>query len=113
MKKLLNIFLLAFSLLSATSLSFAVDASIKGDPSSISASGYPIGKPSMYERTRRMPSKYGNTRGRSIMDMYQGSSHQRMLRSAKSKHMLQVLEKMNEYLVLHIVSNPQVPRKAS
>lgn len=86
MKKLLNIFLLAFSLLSATSLSFAVDASIKGDPSSISASGYPIGKPSMYERTRRMPSKYGNTRGRSIMDMYQGSSHQRMLRSQKQAY---------------------------
>ena len=34
-------------------------------------------------------------KGKSIMDLYQGSSHQRMLR-AKSKHMLQV--KTKEFL---------------
>tara|TARA_B100001093_G_scaffold175973_1_gene168790 strand:- start:631 stop:1074 length:444 start_codon:yes stop_codon:yes gene_type:complete len=50
---------------------------------SISASGYPIGKPSIQDRTRRMPSKYGNTKGRSIMDLYQGSTHQRLLRDQK------------------------------
>jgi hypothetical protein len=50
------------------------------NPRSISASGYPIGKPSMHDRTRRLPSKYGNTKGKSTIDLYQGSTHQRLLR---------------------------------
>ena len=55
-------------------------------PSEISRTGYPIGKPSLYDRTRRLPSKYGNTRGKSIMDLYQSSSHQRLLRQQKENY---------------------------
>ena len=51
-----------------------------GSASEISRTGYPIGKPSMYDRTRRMPSKYGDTKGKKIIDLYQGSSHQQLLR---------------------------------
>ena len=87
MKKLLNTLFLTFSLIIATQTTVAmVDGSIKGNPSQISASGYPIGKPSMSDRTRRLPSKYGNTKGKSIMDLYQGSSHQRMLRAQKKAY---------------------------
>lgn len=75
-------------------------------PSEISRTGYPIGKPSLHDRTRRLPSRYGNTKGRSVMDLYQSSSHQRLLREQKKNYRASAKENERVFGAPHRKSTP-------